>query len=145
MFKLVSYFSYDYKCQLYYQHTIQLPTPTATTYRPGYLTAPDFNRTGVCGHGGHRCVIAYAIYGDNYLRYLTGAFRNAEDVTIYYPGWVVRFYHDSTGVVNMRDYLWMCCDYFSDCETDLSNILGGDNHLLLIQFYWFITYPLGYV
>ena len=73
----------------------------------GSLSAPDFNRTGVCGQYGHRCVIAYAVYGDNHGRYLTGALSNAEDIAIYYPGWVARFYHDSTGFEGIKtEKMW---------------------------------------
>ena len=63
----------------------------------GVLTAPNFNRSGICGQFNHKCVVSFGLFGAN-TRYTAGALFNAEMMSQFYDGWVARFYHDTTGM-----------------------------------------------
>ena len=45
--------------------------------------------------GEDKRVVSYGLYGSN-PKYTTGAIRNSELVKVYFPGWVARFYCDSS-------------------------------------------------
>lgn len=49
-------------------------------------------------------VVSYGLYGSN-PKYTTGAIRNAELVHVYFPGWVTRFYCDSSVPKRVLDVL----------------------------------------
>jgi len=40
-------------------------------------------------------IISFSLWGSN-TKYTEGAVKNAEDVQVFYPGWIARFYHDTT-------------------------------------------------
>lgn len=49
-------------------------------------------------------IISYSLYGNNPL-YLIGAIRNAEDVSVFFPGWQARFYVGSSIAPEIQEKL----------------------------------------
>lgn len=68
-----------------------LPQSQLRTYFPEPLPAKE----DPCQNGRERCVVSIAIYGDNPF-YLEGGLRNVQLGRIYWSGWNVRFYADTT-------------------------------------------------
>lgn len=69
--------------------------PDLPGFHRGSTAASDFNWNGVCGVNNFKCVISFGLYGSA-PRYMDGAIENAALVHTIYPGWIVRFYHDTS-------------------------------------------------